>query len=267
MTAFDTATGLERIDHTTWRWSIPDGWQQGRGAWGGLVVGALVRAVAGVEPEASRAVRSVTAHLAAPALVGEHRIVVEPVRLGSAMSTWEARLVDGQEGVVATAVILTGAPRVADTSGHAEWGVAIAPSVPAATDVPVLPPHGLMPTFHQHLEFRPVAGLPLMGGPAECTGWIGYRDRTPPTAASLMALVDAWWPASLPLLTGMPRIATVSFSATLLADPSTVPADQPLLQHSFVAAAHDGFTSEHRSLWAPDGRLVVDNVQVIAVGA
>ena len=51
MSEFNTAVRLDPEgpvgpDGTqTWQWNVPDGWQQGRGAWGGLVSGALVQAI------------------------------------------------------------------------------------------------------------------------------------------------------------------------------------------------------------------------------
>jgi hypothetical protein len=65
----------------------------------------------------------------------------------------------------------------------------------------------------------------------------------------------------------MPPIATVSFTASLLADPAQVRADEVVLHHSFLTSAADGYTSEHRRLWSADGRLLVDNVQTIVVGS
>ena len=266
MSAFDEATAVHRIGDGVFDWAVLDGWQQGRGAWGGLVVGAIVRAVAATEPDSSRLVRSISAQLVAPAVVGAHRITVSPVRQGSAMSTWGID-VEGEAGAVARAVVITGAGRTTDTSDHHTWGTLTRPDAPSATDVPGLPSGPPFPVFTQHCDFRPITGIPMSGGPAETLGWSGYADATPVTATSLLALVDAWWPASLPLLSQMPRIATVNFTASLLLDPTTVPIGEPLLHHSFVAGAHDGFTSEHRRLWTADGRLAVDNMQTVVVGS
>jgi hypothetical protein len=245
---------------------VPDGWQQGRGAWGGLVVGALVRAVERTEPDPQRPVRTVTAHIMAPALVGRHAITVEPLRIGGAMSTWRAVLTDAAGAPVADAVVIAGADRAFASSVPGEWGVAVPPAVPEAGAVARMPGGPPFPVFTRHLDMRPVTGLPLGGGPAESVGWVGYDVPVPMDAAALVALIDAWWPASLSLLHEMPRIATVSFTATLLADPTSV-TDEVVLHHSFLTSARDGFTSEHRRLWSSRGELLVDNVQTIVVGS
>ena len=49
-----------RTGESTFTWAIPDGWQQGKGAFGGLVAGAAVRAAEAVmrHPISSKASKS-----------------------------------------------------------------------------------------------------------------------------------------------------------------------------------------------------------------
>ena len=268
MSPFDEATIVVPTAPDGYAWDVPDGWQQGRGAWGGLVVGALARSVLDAEPDSGRTLRSVSAQISAPAVVGRHHIQVRLVRRGRSMSTWSATLHDEQDRAVASLVAILGTARGADApEALARWGRARPPLAPPAGDVPAVavePPFG--PVFGRHCSFRPVSGTPLGGGAAESVGWVDFAAPTTRTAISLIALVDAWWSASLAALTELRLFGTVNFMANLLLDPATVPADEPLLQHSFVSAAHEGFVSEHRRLWTADGRLVVDNLQTIVVG-
>jgi hypothetical protein len=265
MMDFPTATTVYGRAEEGFAWEVPDGWQQGRGAWGGLVVGALLRAVEASEPEDGRSVRSIAAHLVAPAIVGPHRIETTLVRRGSAVTTWQARLTDGSGSVVATATVLLGASRsLADAPDASAWSMLVPPAAPGPDAVPRLefgPPLG--PAFFQHLDARVVTGILGGSGLPEAVGWIDYVRPFAPTAASLLALVDGWWPASLNAMPAWRPIATISFAANLVIDPSTVTG--PLLHHSLVTAAADGYTSEHRRLWTSDGRLAVDNLQSIAI--
>lgn len=258
---------IHRVGPGEYAWQVPDGWQQGRGAWGGLIIGALARAVAETEPDASRTLRTVSLQIMAPALVGEHRIRVEAARRGSAMSTWAVGLVDGDAAPIASMVAITGSPRAEDAADQGDWGIVRPPTAPPAESVDRMRGGPPFPVFTAHLDMRPVAGLPLSGGPAESVGWVGYGDGAAYTAASLLALVDAWWPASLMRLQAMPRVASVNVTANLMVDPATLSAGEPLLQHSFLTSAAGGFTSEHRRLWTPGGRLVVDNLQTIVIGS
>jgi hypothetical protein len=264
---FSLATSLTRDGEGEFGWTVPDGWQQGRGAWGGLVVGALLRAVAASEPDANRTLRSLTAQLMAPAPVGPVVVRTRQMRRGSSMSTWSAQATLSSGAMVASLVAIVGHPRaVSDIVDVDTWGTATPPDVPAAADVPRFPLAApLGPVFASRIHYRPVRGMPASGEPAEAVGWVSFAEPPAPGAEALVALVDAWWPAGLVRSATFRPFATVSFAATVLVDPSTIVLDQPLLHHSRVTGALDGFTSEQRRLWTADGRLAVDNLQSMVI--
>lgn len=265
--AFAAATNVIPDAPGEFGWQVPDGWQQGKGAWGGLVVGACVNAVSACEPDADRRVRTISAHLYAPAPVGPARLRVRLIRRGSSMSTWAAELLDDSQSAIAEAVVITGSPRAMDVNeGLGARGASRRPRADdwrACDVVPVRPPLG--PVFAENLEFRVVRGLPFSQEESGILGWIRFPDQGPWTAAALLGIVDGFWPAVLPLLPGMRPMATVAFSAHLLVDPDSLPAGEPLLYESFMGAAHEGFTTETRRLWSDDGRLVVENLQSVVI--
>jgi acyl-CoA thioesterase len=45
LTPFDRATAIRTLSSGIFEGEVPDGWQQGRGAFGGLVFGLLARAM------------------------------------------------------------------------------------------------------------------------------------------------------------------------------------------------------------------------------
>lgn len=245
------------------RWLVPDGWQQGRGAWGGLVVAAHLRAVHARDPE--RTVRTIGCQIPAPVPTGAHHCEVTPVRVGSGMSTWQSTITGVDSGeVVSVATVLHAQPRaLADLPSIT--GTLSRPDAPSAHDVPVIrvaPPLG--PVFAERLQFRVVSGIPLSAGEPRCLGWIDVPDGAGWDAFRLLAIVDAWWPCVLVALPTVRPMATVDFTAHLLVDPTTVPTG-PLLVDNRLLAEHEGFTTEVRRLWTADGRLVVENLQSIAV--
>lgn len=84
----------------------------------------------------------------------------------------------------------------------------------------------------------------------------------------MLGIVDAWWPGTYVTLESLAEVrpmATVSFGAHLLVDPTTVDPTEPLALESWVADAEAGFTTETRRLWTSDGRLAVENHQSIVV--
>jgi hypothetical protein len=264
---FETATLLTRESENRYSWVVPEGWQQGRGAWGGLVVGALIKAVEASEPDPERTVRSVAANLVAPAVAGQQVIQTRIVRRGSAVSTWTSTIVDGHGSIVAASTVVLGAPRtVSGDPDYASWAMLTAPTVAPPETMSRLdfgPPLG--PVFARHIAPRLVSGAPTESGRPVTSGWIDYLNPVQPCAASLIALVDAWWPAGLVALDRTHPIATVTFAANLLIDPSSLALGEPLLHQAYVSAAMQGYTSEHRRLWTADGRLAVDNLQCIVL--
>ncbi|HET9990839.1 MAG TPA: acyl-CoA thioesterase domain-containing protein, partial [Kofleriaceae bacterium] len=75
--------------------AVPDTWQQGRGAFGGFVTGAMVRALEASAP--GRPLRSLTAELCGPLVAGEAEVGIEVLRAGNAVTTSAIRLVQGGE--------------------------------------------------------------------------------------------------------------------------------------------------------------------------
>ena len=251
-------------------WDVPSGWLQGRGAWGGLVVAASVNAAeaAQLRQDPSRRVRNVTAHLFGALPAGEARISVTCLRAGSAMTTWGVQITGSDGAVASQSVVITGTARATDV--EEPWGTSSMPELPtweSVPVVPVVPPLG--PEFGVHLEYRPTVGIPGSGASPEGRGWISAVPDPDTgfewTAGLVLGMVDAWWPASYVAMSNLRPMATVSFSAHLLVDPATLDPAAPLGYESWVSSMEHGFTSETRRLWAPDGRLVVENHQSIVI--
>lgn len=256
-------------------WSVPEGWRQGRGAWGGYPITAMAAQVEQTEDPA-RNLRTLSAQILEPVTVGDYVIDAQCLRKGSAMSTWAVTITRPQDQVlVAQSQIITGADRQVSISPDLrEWGTAHMPAVASFESIdigPVGPPFA--PEFTERLEFRPISPLPTAGDQATSLGWIRIPSRTYEgdhwSAAELMGIIDGWWPASYTLMDSMHPMATVAFSVHLLIDPRTIDPWKgeraPLLHEASVSSAYGGFTSELRRLWTHDGRLVAENLQSIVV--
>lgn len=256
-TDLSQASAVEALGNGRFRSVVPDGWQQGRGAFGGLVLALLLRAIERSEPDPARRTRTLTGDLCGPVLPGPCEIVVETLRRGNNLSNLDARLLQNGE-VQARASAVLSVPRVSV--------VAPARSRPATPDWDLLadlvmgPP--MAPVFAAHFEYRPAFGMFTEQG---THGWL--RPRTPLErldGPALIALLDAWWPAIF-AIEGRPRpVATVSFTAELLRPPASVLADVPLVHVGRVAAVSEGFFVEFRELWQGE-HLVAMNQQTFAI--
>jgi acyl-CoA thioesterase len=253
-----------RLDGERFRLDVPPGWGQGRGTFGGLSIGAAVRAIERRVADPRRKVRSVTAELAAPVEAGPAELAVDILRGGSSVTA--ARAAVTQAGETRTHVVaVLAASRPA--AGSLAWRDLEPPRAPPWRQVEVaqLAPLGV-PEFTQHFEYRIVDGLPFTGGAARTAGWV--RPCVPSAlrdAGYLASLIDAWYPAIMVRIRAMRPMATIAFTLDLLGDLDGLDPEAPLLYRGAVPVCIDGYFLETRELWGEDGRLVALNQQTFAV--
>jgi acyl-CoA thioesterase len=242
---------------------IADGWQQGRGAFGGLVIAALVRAIEHAAESPDRTLRSLTAELPGPAVVGPAEIRVEPVRVGSGQSTLSAKLI--QEGEArACAVAVLARPRA---EGSGEFCELTPPELRPWREVPVLPMDFGAPTFTQNFVFASDGPHPFAGGKeALARGWIRAKRAGKMSATSLLvALADAWWPATFSRWPSMRPLATVSFTMQVLGRIDALDPEIPLAYRGRAWVQSQGWFVEQRELWTESGRLLALDQQTFAI--
>jgi hypothetical protein len=269
--SFAAASAITLLSPNRYRAEIPDGWQQGRAAFGGLVLGTLLRAIEATEAASSggsrpRSTRTLTGDLCGPVVPGPVEIGVRTLRRGNNQSNLAAELT--QNGaLLATATAVLSPPRTA--SPVPAFAPAAPPPLAPWSDQPpspIGPPVG--PMFTKHYEYRPITGGPTgfgATGDAFAEGWI--RERAVLSALDAPALIgrlDAWWPA-LFALDGAPRpVATISFTAQILVDSASLEPGEPLRHRARMVALDDGFFVELRELWRGE-RVVALNQQTFAI--
>lgn len=242
---------------------VPDGWQQGRGAFGGLIVAMLVRAIEGFVPHAGRRIRSITVELCGPTQPGTARIRLEMLRDGTGVSTVAARLVQNDE-VQAHAVAVVGKDRVGDF----DFRDVQPPQKQVCQDAPVIPvqpPVG--PHFARFIEFRSTGRPPFTGGTQRgVDGWIRPRAAASRADAAWVGLcMDAFWPVAFSIATAPRPMATIAFTMQWIADPTTLDPTVPLQYRARTVDTTNGYCVEFRELWSEAGELVALNQQTIAV--
>lgn len=247
----------------TYALHIPEGWQQGRGAYGGLVIGAMVRAALHADPDPARPVRTVDAHLLGPVVAGPATLRATPLRAGSKVAA--SRVVVEQGGEVrAQATVVRGR----DRPNFPDWIQLEAPRPPAWTEVPELVmPLELAPPFVRAFEFRPRGPLPYTGGEAAWSeGWIRERPRARLRDAGwLAALADAWWLACVVRVPGLRPAATLTYTLHVLLDPATLDPEEPLYFRGRGLVMRGGYGVEQRELWTATGALVALNQQGVVI--
>jgi len=279
MDSFDLAALIRPTatdDRLRFALEVPDGLQQGRGAWGGVVTGAMVAAAQLVDPRPEMAVRTLSAQLVAPVLVGRLNLHVEELRRGSATNTLAVRGLDEAGALLAHGVVVLGAARRGDAMPDGPPWLSVEPpselaaGPEAVPEAPVGPP--LAPDFTVHLEMRPICGLPYQGADTdETSGWVRPRGPLQRVDASVVtALADAWWVSVMARMDRPRPAATLGFTVDFPGDPTALPRDgeggiEPLFHRGRCVAAREGFTVETRELWTRTGQLVTWNTQTVAV--
>jgi acyl-CoA thioesterase len=244
---------------------VEGGWRQGRGAFGGLVVGALVRAIEHRTADPARKVRSVTAELPGPVAHGMADITVEPLRRGNNVSTVRAAL--SQHGEVRShAVAILAASRAGPAA--IAWNDLPRPEATPWSAIEPTPIAGAgpWPEFAQHFEYRVIEGIPMTGGAPRALGWIRSRDPGPRfDAAYLAAMIDAWWPTAFVRFTALRPMATIAFTLDIVAGVDGLDPAAPLLYRATAPVCADGYVLETRELWSDAGRLLAINHQTFAI--
>ncbi|HEX4512902.1 MAG TPA: thioesterase family protein [Polyangiaceae bacterium] len=258
--SFERASRVTRDASGDFVWDVPDGWRQGRGAFGGLTIATLARAASEDPAAQGRALRTITAEIPRAVMTGRATIRLTTLHAGSGLSTIAARL--EQDGAVAAhAVFAFGKTRVTDFDRE---GIASSPPSTFA-DVPVVPIAFPGPEFLQHFELRVVSGIPFSGAAeAAVDGWVRFRDPGDvPRPIALTALVDGWFPTVLPVISEMRPFGTIAFAAHLFDRAWKL--DEPLRHRARLVSSQDGYFVELRELFTPSGELCAINQQTFAV--
>jgi acyl-CoA thioesterase len=260
---FVTATTWSALGEGRYRGDIHPEWFQGRGAYGGMLGGALLRSMMRELNDAARAPRSLTVHFCAPVAEGEATLAVRIERAGRQVTHLSARLEQaGQVACLASATFATSreTPLVYDEARP--------PRVPPPSDVPTVPSEQL-PTFAAQFEYRWCVGAAPFSGATEARsgGWIRPRVPTPLDAPLVVGLLDAYPPAALSRVKGFCNGATMDYTAHFYAPlPLTLAAPEAFyLRTGHSRHAAEGYADDLAELWSERGQLLAQLRQMAAV--
>lgn len=220
MTEFDQMLNNCTVERAT----IVDGWTQGRATFGGLIAALMYRAVILSQPK-KRSLRTLTINFVAPAASGDIQFSVEVLRVGKSVSQILCRAQQGEQVVAVMQVSLA-------EERNSEIYVAppSAPSFKPAEQCVALPhAPGLTPEFTRHFDIRWAQGALPFCASAESVigGWTRFKkdaDGMDHDASAsvehILALIDVWPPAVLPMFKKPAPISSLSWTVEIITDPS-----------------------------------------------
>ncbi|WP_237055202.1 acyl-CoA thioesterase [Microbulbifer sediminum] len=245
---------------------IPAGWAQGRATFGGLVAAMLYEQMA-AQVDADSTLRSITFSFVAPVAAGPVSMKGEILRAGRSVSQVEARM--EQDGAVVLAAFASfGSGR--DSSIHVPADTA--PHFVAPDELQSLPYiEGLVPEFTQKFDYRISAGdMPFSGSASNrFGGWVRFRGEEATNQkvdiGHLLALIDAWPPAILPMLKQPAPASSLTWTLEFM-EPLPAATCGGWWQYlADVEQAADGYGVAQARLWSPDGKPVAFSRQTVTV--
>ena len=259
---FVTATTWSPLGEGRYRGELRPEWFQGRGAYGGMLGGALLRSMMREVNDPARAPRSFTVHFSAPVAAGEALITVRLERAGRQVAHLSARLEQG--GSLACLASATFATSRETPLGYTD---ARPPRVPPPDDVPSVP-SAMLPTFGAQFDYRWCVGAVPYSGAAEARvgGWIRPRVPTPLDAPLVVGLLDAFPPAAFARVDGFCNGATMDYTAHFYAPlPLDASPEAFYLRTGHSRHAAHGYADDLAELWSRDGQLLAQLRQMAAV--
>lgn len=244
---------------------FPEGWGQGRAVYGGLVAGVMMAHLQATVAEGLPA-RSMSLSFVGPVEPGPAEFNTQILRRGKSVLHVLCQVVQGGE-VRCAMLAAFGNRRASDIIVSAEI-MPRSPEPETCVAMPYVP--GVMPEFTEKFEYRWVDGaMPFTGADKGILGgWLRLNgDTGVADVALLLALIDAWPPAVLPMYSRPAPASSMTWTVDFLASDDVLGSPAWWRYRSEAQAAHEGYAFTSAKMWADDGRLVALSRQAVTIFA
>jgi len=241
---------------------IPNGWRQGRTAYGGITAGLCLAAAKRDFPDLPP-LRTMQTTFVGPVPTSP---VFETQRLRQGKNVTSILVIArGEDSICATAVCMFGTAResvIAQTLG--------APSLPDPESCDAFIPiqaKPFVPVFFHQFETRLIDGAPPMTGAKRAYNrcWSRHKDIASRNGIdAFMALGDVLPPAAAPTFKKMGPISSMNWQMNILVD--DIDSEDGWYQvETNQTAAKDGYSSQPMRFWDRGGRLVAEGFQSVSI--
>lgn len=230
---------------------IPEGWSQGRAAYGGLIGAMAVTAMSKMVGEGCPPIRSFMGSFVAPVAPGECEISPRLIRSGKNVTQMAADVVAGDQ-ICFQSMALFGANRETKS---------VEPSFPFNPEprdsMLPLQPNPMMPSFLSNFDCHWTGGgIPLSGAKDRRLGlWVRHgSDMNAYPMEKIISICDFPPPIMMSHYTTPVRVSSLSWSLEFLLSPEEVNTEWFYLDFSLDAAAN-GYSQQSGYIFTEAGQL------------
>jgi len=261
------ASRIHHADSRRVTFNIPEDWQQGRTAFGGLISTLAVQAmrdVAGPRWDAAVSLRALQTSFIGPVDRGPVEVEVQVLREGKHVRQVQALVrQDGQTAALHLGVF--GSPRNTVVPVVAPVQPVMAQTPDDLAPMPFL--SGVVPNFLQHFELRWSEGTYPFSGADSWHSRIHLRLKSEAVHPELLTVLLADMPPS-PVISRFAKptpASSVSWELELRPVTTAEQGGAWWRVDTDVIAAADGYVNQVSKLWTPSGELASIGYQVVAV--
>jgi acyl-CoA thioesterase len=243
---------------------VPENWGQGRAVFGGMAAALALQHVLYVIPS-DMSLRSVSVSFVAPLNAGEAIVKRRVLRRGGSVIQTCIEITQQDQSML---VMLASFGKHRSSEYFLEGE-----DVPSwsSDEVKTLPKKGPVPEFTRHFDYQILQGsLPFSRGNLRSLGGqIRFNEdvESNVTYPELLALIDAWPPVSLTLLSSPAAASSMTWTVEFIDDMRDFKASDWWVYLANIEYAADGYHHIEAKMWRPDGKLAAISRQTVAVFA
>lgn len=238
--------------------NISPDWMQGRAAFGGLGA-ALVYQAMRLQVPSEVPVRCLHVSFVGPISAEPLRIEAEVLRQGKSVSQVVAKgLQNGETKIMILGSFGTARESVINVEAPAP---ALGRSVEQCQQMPYI--EGMMPAFTQHFDFRYGTAFPFSGSSdSRLEGYVRFKDPEPTNnEAHLLALIDAWPPAALALLSKPAASSSLSWTIEFIQPQAGLGPEEFSVYSADIIESSNGYAHVRAKIWNEQGDLIAISQQ------
>lgn len=238
---------------------IPAGWSQGRACFGGLIGAVMYAELEKRVPD--RPPRSLYLSFVGPVAEGPVTLSTEILRAGGSVTQAECRLV--QEGcTLAVMLVSFGLARESTITVQGPDAVTMKPRDKA---FPLPYVEGISPVFIRYFDMRwATEELPFSRSEkGSFGGWVRFKEEVEINRSALLALMDAWPPAVIPMYKHPVPSSSLTWTVEFVEEEI---GNQPWWQfHVDTEQGANGYCVTQGQLRSEDGTLIALTRQTVTV--